>query len=60
MMKKHILIDDVYDAIDQTLNTYRKDRDRICSLTEHVHHQSAIDALLILKSHIKLRSYLDL
>ncbi|QZT32835.1 hypothetical protein HUR95_10675 [Caldalkalibacillus thermarum TA2.A1] len=58
MMKQLFHIDEVLDMIDQSLSTYQRDRDKITSLTEHVHHQAAIDALLILKSKIKLRSRL--
>lgn len=56
MMKQLFHIDEVLDLIDQSLSNYHRDRDKMTSLTEHVHHQAAIDALLILKSQIKLRS----
>ncbi|MDQ0337519.1 2-hydroxy-3-keto-5-methylthiopentenyl-1-phosphate phosphatase [Caldalkalibacillus uzonensis] len=55
-MKQLFHIDEVLDLIDQSLSNYHRDRDKMTSLTEHVHHQAAIDALLILKSQIKLRS----
>lgn len=58
-MKTHLHIDEIYDVIDQSLDTYRRDRDKITSLAEHLHHQSAIDALLILKSKIKLRTRME-
>lgn len=53
-MNEFMHIEEVFSIIDQTLQTYSKDRDRMQSISEHVHHQSAIDALLILKSQLKL------
>jgi hypothetical protein len=55
-MREQLPLQEIYEVIDQSLDTYRRDRDKITSLAEHVHHQSAIDALLILKSQLKLRS----
>lgn len=58
-MKETFHSSEIFDLIDQSLQTYQKDRDKVTSLAEHVHHQSAIDALLILKSQLKLRTRME-
>jgi hypothetical protein len=55
-VKEQLHVNEVFTVIDQLLDQYRKDRDRITSLTEHVHQQAAMDALLMVKSQLKLRT----
>lgn len=55
-MKEHLHVSEIFDVIDQTLEQYRKNRDKLTSLTEHVHQQAAMDALLMVKTQLKLRT----
>jgi hypothetical protein len=55
-VKEHLHVNEVFTVIDQLLDQYRKDKDKITSLTEHVHQQAAMDALLIAKSQLKIRT----
>jgi hypothetical protein len=55
-MKEQLHVSEIFTIIDQALDQYRKDRDKITSLTEHVHQQAAMDALLMVKSQLKLRT----
>jgi hypothetical protein len=55
-MKEHLHVSEIFDVIDQTLDQYRKNRDKLTSLTEHVHQQAAMDALLMVKTQLKLRT----
>jgi 2-hydroxy-3-keto-5-methylthiopentenyl-1-phosphate phosphatase len=55
-VKEQLHVNEVFTVIDQLLDQYRKDRDKITSLTEHVHQQAAMDALLIVKSQLKIRT----
>jgi hypothetical protein len=55
-VKEQLHVNEVFTVIDQLLDQYRKDRDRITSLTEHVHQQAAMDALLMVKSQLKIRT----
>lgn len=55
-MKEQLHVDEVFTVIDQLLDQYRKDRDDVTSLTEHVHQQAAMDALLMVKSQLKIRT----
>lgn len=55
-MKEQLHVSEIFDVIDQTLDQYRKNRDKITSLTEHVHQQAAMDALLMVKTQLKLRT----
>jgi 2-hydroxy-3-keto-5-methylthiopentenyl-1-phosphate phosphatase len=55
-VKEQLHVNEVFTVIDELLDQYRRDRDKITSLTEHVHQQAAMDALLIVKSQIKIRT----
>lgn len=58
-MKEQLYVTEIFDVIDQSLEQYRKNRknrDKLTSLTEHVHQQAAMDALLMVRTQLKLRT----
>lgn len=55
-MKEQLYVTEIFDVIDQSLDQYRKNRDKLTSLTEHVHQQAAMDALLMVRTQLKLRT----